>query len=64
MSTFEETKKEDEKGILKLVAVQLPEEVVIALKEEAHLRFISLSDVIRECLFDMLRSKGKMPERG
>ena len=63
MSTFEEAKKEGV-GEMKLVAIQLPQEVVDVLKEEAHIRFISMSDVIRECLFDMLRSKGKMPERG
>lgn len=62
MTTLEKLKEEEGKG-MKLVAIQLPEEVVEALKEEAHLRFISMSDVIRELIFDMLRGKGKMPER-
>lgn len=63
ITPFEEVKKGGTEG-MKLVAIQLPEEVVNALKEEAHVRFISLSDVIRESIFDMLRSKDKMPERG
>ncbi len=62
MPIFDGAKKEEE-TTMKLVAIQLPEDVVSALKEEAHVRFISMSDVVRECIFDSLRTKGKMPER-